>query len=276
MMLSTRELRTTVPSHSLHTHACIRHMVNSICASSPSAPVSDLLRSERHRDRELFIPAFQCPRRMQRIGTLGDGGKWVCSFGLFSFVLPPFSPPIPRSGLTWVLLFSLCHRHQLRVSVRIDTVEARTGIWGQDYSVDSWGPEITGDPELSPSRSAGRTTTTTTTPSTSCSTGSPIGISGHMFIEILKIDIEGGEFDAPTAFCSARAAEGNARPIGQLQLEIHAREGRENFENFARWWTAGLRPFWTESDLVYINIVRGARPELSEACSFVSWLETCR
>ncbi|KAH9016827.1 hypothetical protein EDB85DRAFT_700306 [Lactarius pseudohatsudake] len=35
--------------------------------------------------------------------------------------------------------FSLCHRYQLRVSVRIDTVEARTGIWGYDYSVNSWG-----------------------------------------------------------------------------------------------------------------------------------------
>ncbi|KAH9028235.1 hypothetical protein EDB85DRAFT_1620717 [Lactarius pseudohatsudake] len=105
MMLSTRELRTTVPSHSLHTHACAQdspfrdrsHTVYStlirypthgefyMCVVLSSPAVSDLLRSERHRDRELFIPAFQCPRRMQGIGTLGDGGKWVCSFGLFSF-----------------------------------------------------------------------------------------------------------------------------------------------------------------------------------------------
>jgi hypothetical protein len=58
-------------------------------------------------------------------------------------------------------------------------------------------------------------------------------------------------------------------PVGQLQLEIHARDGRENFEYFARWWaaleSAGLRPFWTEPNLVYINLVRGARPELAEA-----------
>ncbi|KAH9165706.1 hypothetical protein EDB89DRAFT_2076563 [Lactarius sanguifluus] len=54
----------------------------------------------------------------------------------------------------------------------------------------------------------------------------------HTFIEILKIDIDA---HAPH--------EGNARPVGQLQLEIHAREGRENFEYFARWWAAGLRPF---------------------------------
>lgn len=27
---------------------------------------------------DFFIPAFQCPHRVERIGTLGDGGKWVC------------------------------------------------------------------------------------------------------------------------------------------------------------------------------------------------------
>ncbi|KAH8983432.1 hypothetical protein EDB92DRAFT_1890480 [Lactarius akahatsu] len=67
-----------------------------------------------------------------------------------------------------------------------------------------------------------------------------------------RLDIE---LDALTAFLSARAPEGNARPVGQLQLEIHAREGRENFKYLARWWTAGLRPFWMEPNLVYINIL---------------------
>lgn len=27
---------------------------------------------------DFFIPAFQCPHRVERIGTLGDGGKWTC------------------------------------------------------------------------------------------------------------------------------------------------------------------------------------------------------
>lgn len=27
---------------------------------------------------DFFIPAFQCPHRLERVGTLGDGGKWVC------------------------------------------------------------------------------------------------------------------------------------------------------------------------------------------------------
>jgi Methyltransferase FkbM domain len=90
---------------------------------------------------------------------------------------------------------------------------------------------------------------------------------GHTFIDVLKVDIEGGEFDALTSFIDAHADLGEL-PIGQLQLEIHARDGRERFDYFNHWWTtleaAGLRPFWTEPNLVYINLVRGALPDLSE------------
>ncbi len=88
------------------------------------------------------------------------------------------------------------------------------------------------------------------------------------FVDIFKISIEGGEFNALATFLGARAAEGDVLPVGQLQLEIHARDGKENFEHFARWWAtleaAGLRPFWAELNLVYINIVSGVRPELAE------------
>jgi len=57
-----------------------------------------------------------------------------------------------------------------------------------------------------------------------------------------------------------------------MQLEIHARGGPERFDVFIKWWAsleaAGLRPFWTEANLVYINIARGAAPELAEVCLY--------
>jgi hypothetical protein len=93
---------------------------------------------------------------------------------------------------------------------------------------------------------------------------------GHTFIDILKIDIEGGEFDALTSFVATHAQ--GLLPVGQLQLEVHAREGHERFDYFVKWWAsleaAGLRPFWTEANMVYINIVRGAAPELAEVCLY--------
>jgi hypothetical protein len=89
---------------------------------------------------------------------------------------------------------------------------------------------------------------------------------GHTFIDILKIDIEGGEFDALASFIASH--EDGDLPIGQLQLEVHAWNGRERFDYFVKWWesleAAGLRPFWTEPNLVYLNIYRGSGPTLTE------------
>ncbi|KAH9069679.1 hypothetical protein EDB83DRAFT_384626 [Lactarius deliciosus] len=248
------------------------------CASSIRPPY----RPTGHRDGGLFHSGFPVPHRVQRVGTLGDGGKWVCgldrvvkqekcviySFGLFLLFVLLFLGF--QRGLTWASVYVIGINGESSFESTLLKRAPGCEAWGYDYSVNSWGPEITGDPELRdrahfkpfdcPSRSAGQTTTKiTTTPNTGRSTRSWIS----------TIDIEGGEFDALTAFLGARAAaEGDVLPVGQLQLEIHAREGHENFEYFARWWAAleaaGLRPFWTEPNLVYINLVRGVRPELAE------------
>ncbi|XP_035710956.1 uncharacterized protein LOC118436614 [Folsomia candida] len=37
---------------------------------------------------DYFLPQFSCPYTVQRIGTLGDGGKWVCGMELFDTVKP--------------------------------------------------------------------------------------------------------------------------------------------------------------------------------------------
>jgi len=92
--------------------------------------------------------------------------------------------------------------------------------------------------------------------------------NGHDFIDILKIDIEGNEFDSLSAFIDS--FHGKPLPFGQLQLEVHVYPHGDwsNFPKFLGWWekleTAGLRPFFSEPNLVYVNIVRGVRPDLVE------------
>jgi hypothetical protein len=27
---------------------------------------------------DLFVPAFRCPHHLERVGVIGDGGKWAC------------------------------------------------------------------------------------------------------------------------------------------------------------------------------------------------------
>jgi hypothetical protein len=75
-----------------------------------------------------------------------------------------------------------------------------------------------------------------------------------------------------TTFLSANKpkdlSEPTKLPIGQLQLELHAWDDYANFAFFHDWWTAlegaGLRPFWTEPNLVYVNYAKGAKPNLAE------------
>ena len=120
--------------------------------------------------------------------------------------------------------------------------------------------------------------------------------NNHTFIDILKIDIEGSEFEVldtlidsyPSSTSSAwfegkdkgdRA--GGGLPFGQLQLELHVFDNMpwNHFSKFLQWWEkleiAGLRPFWTEPNLVYVNLVRGVRPDLAEVCAFFPSLEFC-
>lgn len=93
-------------------------------------------------------------------------------------------------------------------------------------------------------------------------------INGHDFIDVLKVDIEGNEFDSLSTFIDS--FHGEPLPFGQLQLEVHVyQEGSwGNFRKFLNWWekleAAGLRPFFSEPNLVYVNLVRGVRPDLVE------------
>ena len=95
-------------------------------------------------------------------------------------------------------------------------------------------------------------------------------LSGHAFMDILKIDTEGAEFDALTSFLNAHV-HGHL-PIGQLQLEIHAQGDRARFDGFLKWWesleAAGLRPFSFEPNLLHITGRECAKPEVVEVRCF--------
>ena len=92
--------------------------------------------------------------------------------------------------------------------------------------------------------------------------------NGHDFIDVLKIDIEGNEFDSLEVFIDS--FHGEPLPFGQLQLEVHVYGGSawQDFPKFLKWWekleAAGLRPFFSEPNLVYVNLVRGVDPGLTE------------
>lgn len=82
-----------------------------------------------------------------------------------------------------------------------------------------------------------------------------MNMNKHKHIDILKIDIEGWEFEALTTLVDQYIAAGKPLPFGQLQLEVHIWD--KKFADFLGWWEkleqVGLRPFWTEPNIVYQN-----------------------
>ncbi|KAI0930021.1 hypothetical protein AcV5_006831 [Taiwanofungus camphoratus] len=234
---------------------------------------------------DFFIPAFQCPHRVERIGTMGDGGKWVC-------------------GMDRIAKQQECVIYSFGVngesSFEAEILQRAPGcqVWGYDFSVNSFGPEVDADPELksrahfhpwalgaSNNYGPGANPPVYTLPTL-------MEINGHRFIDILKVDIEGNEFEslarfieffmtgpgsnapsAPSPINAPPAAHNRPPPplpIGQIQIEIHARPDTQygTFDAFKRWFekleAAGLRPFMAEANLVYVNLIRGARPDLVE------------
>jgi len=96
--------------------------------------------------------------------------------------------------------------------------------------------------------------------------GSLMATNGHSHIDILKVDVEGWEFDIFAAILRPFLATDEPLPFGQMHLEIHV--WNKNFAEFLSWWemmeTAGLRPFMTEPNLVYQNYNKKSNTDLAE------------
>lgn len=92
---------------------------------------------------------------------------------------------------------------------------------------------------------------------------------------MLKIDLEGWEFDALSAFLlpssNFTSQKPRAPPVSQMLLELHL-WGRD-FPNLLEWWSvlerAGLRAVAREPNLVYQNYNRMQGAELAEVSSLL-------
>ena len=75
-------------------------------------------------------------------------------------------------------------------------------------------------------------------------------INQHKHIDILKIDIEGYEFETLKSLIQPYLEIKRPLPFAQMQLELHLWDMNDRFGEFKEFWEmleeAGLRPFWTE------------------------------
>jgi len=207
---------------------------------------------------DLFVPAFRCPHHLERVGVIGDGGKWACGVAR-----------VAKQDKCVIYSFGVSHESSYEAALlrRLPNCE----VWGYDYSVVQWGPEISDDPELRnrahfQAWALGGTDRHGENDNPKYWTlDSLMKLNGHTFIDILKIDIEGGEFDALTALVEAHV--NGDLPFGQLQVEIHTYGDHKDLQWFLKWWgtleAAGLRPFSLEPNLIHVTLTCGG-PEVVE------------
>jgi len=188
---------------------------------------------------DYFPPSWTCPHELTRVGVIGDGGKWVC-------------------GADRLLSLKNCTIYSFGVE-RKSSFEAellnRSGacnVWAYDFSVNTIGPEILANQDYNrrttfrPYRLDTIDAAANNTEPEKHTLHGIMEENGHTWIDILKIDVEGSEYEVLKEIVSRFS--GQPLPFGQLQMEIHAWEG--NFTYWLEWWeileSAGLRPFSRE------------------------------
>ncbi|KAL0952968.1 hypothetical protein HGRIS_007179 [Hohenbuehelia grisea] len=205
-----------------------------------------------------FFPAsYNCPHEVERIGALGDGGKWVC--GLSRVTTKPDC-----------VVYSVGINYESSFEAELLDNTKHCKIWGYDFSVKAFGPQIPKSQlhrtVFHPYALGGQDKHGETDNPKMYTLSTLMKQNGHTHIDILKIDIEGWEFDTLTALIQPYIDAGIPLPFGQLQLEIHV--WHKTFPQFLKWWemleAAGLRPFMTEPNLVYQNYNKHSTSDLAE------------
>ncbi|OJD33866.1 methyltransferase domain protein [Diplodia corticola] len=186
---------------------------------------------------------------MERIGSLGDGGKWICGTSQYSKV---------ESCPLIVYSFGVGTDSSFEAEL-INMTNAQ--VYAFDYSVERIGPQIAekdssrvqfmkiglGDQDALVDGQRFLTLQ------------SIISAFGHQYIDILKMDIEGAEFKALDAFMETY--KGKDLPVGQILIEIHLWAAPQNVRDLVKWWKKleafGLRPVWQESNS--LGVILGPR-----------------
>ncbi|KAH8899186.1 hypothetical protein GQ53DRAFT_801783 [Thozetella sp. PMI_491] len=206
-----------------------------------------------------FTPAsWSCPHEMDRVGRMGDGGKWVCGMSQIEATA--------KTRLCVIYSFGVRDESSFE-----DEMLRRTKceIWAYDFSVVDFGeqlqPEQRARAHFFQAGIARETDTAKNPPFYSIE--SLMEMNGHDYIsdpldrysDILKMDIEFAEFEAMDGLSyDFPASRGMELPIGQLLVEIHLFGGRITTEEYLDWWerleARGLRPAWAEPNLLAVTL----------------------
>ncbi|KAF4333860.1 hypothetical protein FBEOM_12294 [Fusarium beomiforme] len=208
-------------------------------------------------------PTFFCPHDLERVGSISDGGKWICGMTRYEKECPGPSVDSNKGREFTAYSFGVSDDSSWEAEILTRT-NAR--IWGYDGSVDKWAQQL---PEFIWPRAKfmkamiGKISDPTAKPPV-YSIQDVMKMNGHTWVDLIKMDIEGAEYDALTSlidFVKEQRKDGNATlPFGQLLVEMHIKEAPEgvtipnDLRSWLKWWSSleemGLRPVANEDNWI--------------------------
>ncbi|KAJ4246074.1 hypothetical protein NW762_013819 [Fusarium torreyae] len=213
---------------------------------------------------EFARPSFFCPHDLERVGSLGDGGKIVCGMTRYEKEFPgPSTDSNPARELI-VYSFGVSDDSSFEAEL-LQRTNAR--IWGYDSHVSSWAKDIVGyqySRAIFKKAKIGKETDAKAYPPVT-SIQDLMRVNGHSYVDLIKMDIEGAEFEALTSLIESVNEKGSKNsnatlPFGQLLIEIHlAKEPADvtvprDLKSWIKWWSSleamGLRPVTNEDNWI--------------------------
>jgi hypothetical protein len=240
-----------------------------------------------------FFPAtWTCPHDFQRVGRLGDGGKWVCGMSIYESLPAPKptsenveireTPATATQDGLVIYSFGINGESSFEAEMLERVPSAR--IWGYDFSVNGWGAQIpNGQRHRTFFKKIGLGKEDKHDASPPFYTlPTLMKENNHNYIDILKIDVEGSEYTAldtmMDAFDGIRSASGDSvLPIGQVMIELHLGNGdatdEVGFGRFRSWWERlermGMRPAWIEINLFAVTL---GKQKSNPRCTEYVWV----
>lgn len=221
---------------------------------------------------DLFRPTFFCPFDLERVGKLGDGGKWVCGMSRYEALSPGPSSEVSPETTMVVYSFGVEHDSSFEAALLART---NAEIWGFDYSVSAWAEEVPESSRAHFEKAAIAGSTDREQEPPRLAVADIMAENGHRFVDVMKMDIESAEFGALRALMDATEQQAGdvmgtkTLPVGQLLVELHltSKEGvprtvRDLVDFFERLERLGMRPVWNEHN--WIGDVGSGHPRFIE------------
>lgn len=213
-----------------------------------------------------FFPAtYTCPHDIQRVGRLGDGGKWVCGMSLFENKPAPAVSRAETSDNPSTIIYSFGVNDESTFEAEMLARIPSAQIYAFDYSVTSFGPQLPASfSARAHFRQVGLSWYDEFNRSPQFFSLQTLMMENkHTYMDILKIDVEGAEYQAFDGFMDWCDKFNNGiMPIGQIMIELHLVDDKViNFERFLSWWERlegfGMRPTWLEINLLAVTLASG-------------------